>query len=97
LVAIAGRLANFHGATVPFAVTEAERRHSGDSRLSVEERYASRDEYLGRYARVAMDLAKAGFILPQDLAPMLSQAEKLWDYAMEGQTGSKAASAAEAR
>jgi len=77
-------LANFRGACLPFAVTEAERRHSGDPRPSVEARYASRDEYLGRYARAAMDLAKERFLLPQDLSGMLSQAEEFWRLAVTG-------------
>jgi hypothetical protein len=77
-------LANFRGAYLPFAETEAERRRSGDPRPSVEARYASRDEYLGRYARAAMDLAKERFLLPRDLSGMLSQAEEFWRLAVMG-------------
>ncbi|MBT8069357.1 MAG: hypothetical protein KJO80_02885, partial [Gammaproteobacteria bacterium] len=76
-------LANFRGAYLPFAVTEAERRRSGDPRPSIEARYASRDEYLGRYARAAMELAQDGFLLPQDLSGMLSQAGDFWFHAMQ--------------
>jgi len=75
-------LANFRGAYLPFTVTEAERRRLGDSRPSVEERYASRDEYLGRYARAAMDLAQERFLLPRDLSGMLLQAEEFWRFAV---------------
>lgn len=82
-------LANFRGAYLPFAVTEAERRRVGDPRPSVEERYASRDEYLGRYARAAMDLAKDGFLLPRDLSGMLSQAEEFWRLAVNNWGQSK--------
>lgn len=84
-------LANFRGAYLPFAVTEAERRRTGDPRPSLEERYASRDEYLGRYARAAMDLAKEGLLLPRDLSGLLSQAEELWDHALLSQASSAAA------
>ena len=83
-------LANFRGAYLPFAVTEAERRRAGDQRPSLEERYASRDEYLGRYARAAMDLAKDGFLLPRDLSGMLSQAEDCWRDALQSQASSAA-------
>ena len=76
-------LANFRGAYLPFPVTEAERRQAGDPRPSVEERYANRDEYLGRYARAAMDLAKDGFLLPRDLSGMLLQAEEFWDLTVQ--------------
>jgi hypothetical protein len=82
-------LANFRGAYLPFAVTEAERRRVGDPRPSIEERYASRDEYLGRYARAAMDLAKDGFLLPRDLSGMLSQAEEFWRLAVNNWGQSK--------
>jgi len=84
-------LANFRGAYLPFAVTEAERRRAGDPRPSTEKRYASRDEYLGRYARAAMDLAKDGFLLPQDLSGMLLQAEDLWHFAVQSHEAAKAA------
>lgn len=77
-------LTNFRGAYLPLAVMEAERRQSGDPRPSVEERYASRDEYLGRYARAAMDLAKERFLLSRDLSGMLSQAEEFWRLAVMG-------------
>ena len=84
-------LANFRGAYLPFAVTEAERREAGDPRPSIEERYANRDEYLGRYARAAMGLAKDGFLLPQDLSGMLSQAEVFWHHVVQSQAAAQAA------
>lgn len=84
-------LANFRGAYLPFAVTEAERRRAGDPRPSLEKRYASRDEYLGRYARAAMDLAKDGFLLPRDLSGMLLQAEDFWHFAVQSHEAAKAA------
>lgn len=84
-------LANFRGAYLPFAVTEAERRRAGDPRPSLEKRYASRDEYLGRYARAAMDLAKDGFLLPQDLSGMLLQAGDFWHFAVQSHEAAEAA------
>ena len=35
------------GSFIPFARTKAERMKSGDPRLSIEERYASKEDYLG--------------------------------------------------
>jgi hypothetical protein len=84
-------LANFRGAYLPFAVTEAERRRAGDPRPSLEKRYASRDEYLGRYARAAMDLAKDGFLLPQDLSGMLLQAGDFWHFVVQSHEAAEAA------
>ncbi len=89
-------LANFRGAFLPFAVTEAERRRTGDPRPSIEERYASRDEYLGRYARAAMDLAEDGLLLPRDLSGLLSQAEELWRFAVQSHEDVEAAGTSEA-
>jgi hypothetical protein len=78
-------LANFRGAFLPFALTATERETAEDPRPSIAERYASRDEYLGQYARVAMKLAGEGFLLQQDLSAMLLQAEAYWDYILQSE------------
>ena len=51
------------GGAIPFAVTRAERTASGDPRPSIEERYASRDEYLARVREYAETLAQQGYVL----------------------------------
>jgi hypothetical protein len=73
-------LANFRGAFLPFSLTSEGRNASGDPRLSIAERYASRDEYLGHYAREAMELARDGYLLEGDLAAMLLQAAEQCEY-----------------
>jgi hypothetical protein len=72
-------LANFRGAFLPFAKTRDERESSGDTRLSVEERYASQDEYLGRFAKAAMTLIEQRYLLAEDLPDLLEEAERLWE------------------
>ena len=52
-------LAGLVGAFQPLARTRAEREQSGDSRLSIEERYSGRQDYLQRVRRAAADLVRA--------------------------------------
>jgi hypothetical protein len=70
------------GGWIPFAATRAERLRTGDPRQSVEERHASRAEWLGRYAEHAAALAREGYLLPQDVVPLLRLAETRWDAVM---------------
>ena len=69
---------SFYGSFIPFAKTPAERQKSGDPRLSVAERYASRDEYLGKFAEATMKLIHERFLLPEDLPAMLERGEREW-------------------
>ncbi len=70
------------GLYIPFARTRAEREANGDPRLSAEERYKSREEYLGLVAQAAMDLIDGGYLLDEDLSGVLSRARAQWDYIM---------------
>jgi len=45
---------SFIGSYLPFAKTKAEREQAGDPRLSIPERYAGREQYLGLFAEAAM-------------------------------------------
>ena len=70
---------SFYGSFIPFAKTEADRRKSGDPRLSVAERYVSRGEYLGKFAEAAMKLIRERFLLREDLPAMLERGEREWE------------------
>jgi len=70
------------GSYLPLARTRTEREATGDSRLSVEERYASREEYLGLVAEEAMSLIEEGYLLGSDLPAILQNAGKHWDHVM---------------
>jgi hypothetical protein len=72
------------GTYIPFARSRAEREASGDARLSIEERYASREQYLGLVAGAALALIEDGYILEEDLARVLRGAGRHWDYRMSG-------------
>jgi hypothetical protein len=72
-------LAGLVGSFQPFARAKAEREQSGDSRLSIEERYANRQDYLQRVRRAAADLVRERFLLPTDVDGLVGQAEQTWD------------------
>jgi hypothetical protein len=68
------------GGYIPFARTKAERERNKDPRLSIEERYSSRTHYLKRIEASAKKLAADRFILEDQVAPMVEEAGKHWDY-----------------
>ena len=75
------RLAGEIGSYIPFARTKAERDKTNDPRLSIEERYRNRDEYVGRFAASALDLVARGYLLPEDVADLLKHAVEHYDWA----------------
>jgi hypothetical protein len=54
------------GSYVPFAATKAARGKTADPRLSIEERYASQEDYVAKVKRAANALVKARLLLPED-------------------------------
>ena len=72
------------GAYIPFARSRAEREKAGDPRLSIEERYASRAEYLAKAEQVAKRLAEERYILPGDVVAIVEEAGRHWDWRMTG-------------
>jgi hypothetical protein len=77
-----GVLSSMQGSYIPFPRTRSDRQRSGDLRSSIEERYGSRDEYVGRVAEAAITLIQDGYLLADDLSPILTQAGRHWDYLM---------------
>lgn len=71
----------FLGSCIPFAKTAAERQASGDPRPSIQERYASREDYLTRYKKAVDDLVRQHWILPEDAEALNQQGAAEWDYA----------------
>jgi hypothetical protein len=55
------------GSTVPFAFTRQERQDTTDPRPSLEERYASKEDYLDRVEGVARDLVSERYMLDEDV------------------------------
>jgi hypothetical protein len=73
-------LVAYRGSYLPFAWTKSERVASGDPRLSVEERYRGREDYLGRVALAAVALVRERFLLPQDVPLVVERAAAHWDW-----------------
>jgi len=67
------------GSYVPFAATKAERERARDPRLSIEERYQSRDQYLKQVQDAAASLVKEGYVLAEDVPAIVKHAGEHWD------------------
>jgi hypothetical protein len=70
---------SFLGSFIPFARSERERKQSGDPRPSIAERYASREQYLAKYAEAAKKLVQQRFLLTDDVPAMLERGGREWD------------------
>jgi len=68
-------LCNLQGSFIPFAETKSERLAIGDPRLSLEERYPSKEAYLAVFRKAADDLVARRFLLPDDAALLIGRAE----------------------
>jgi Alpha/beta hydrolase domain len=78
------RLASEIGAYRPLPKTAADRQRLGDSRRAIAERYAGREDYLGRIALATIDLVRERYLLPEDVADLIAQAARHWDWATGG-------------
>ncbi len=80
---MAGERVSFLGSYLPFAKTKREREASGDPRLSIEERYRSREDYLERFGAAAAKLAGDRYILREDLDAIQRRGGQEWDEAVK--------------
>ena len=64
------------GSFIPFAPTKAERLAAGDTRLSLEERYPSKEAYVTAMKTAAESLVRRRYLLPEDAARLVAQAER---------------------
>lgn len=71
-----GGMCNLQGSFIPFARTRAEREAVGDSRLSLEERYPTRDVYVAAMRQAADRLVQARLLLPDDATAIVGAAER---------------------
>lgn len=72
------------GSYIPFARTREERTANGDPRLSIEERYENRQDYMRRIADACAELVSGRYLLPQDVAAVAAQAASQWDHYAPG-------------
>ncbi len=79
-----GELAGLLGSSIPFPQTPADREADGDPRLSLEERYASVDDYL-QQVRAAMEaLVAIGLMLAEDTDALMADYRKAYLEAVVG-------------
>jgi hypothetical protein len=67
------------GSTIPFPATREDREATGDPRPSIEERYASRDDFLEQVGQAAQALVDARYMLAEDIATVTEQASQRYD------------------
>src|SRR5215467_6148422 len=62
------------GGFIPFFKTKAEREAAGDPRLSLEERYPTHDDYVGKVTAAANDLVSKRLLLQEDADSIIAAA-----------------------
>ena len=67
------------GSTLVFPRTRAEREASGDPRRAIDERYASKEDYLARVRAAAEALVRDRYLLAEDVEPVVAVAGRKWD------------------
>ena len=75
----AGQIIKQIGSTIPFATTKEERKASDDPRLSIEERYRSKEDYLVQIRRAAQDLVDQRYLLAEDISRVVDHAAQRYD------------------
>lgn len=72
------QLVSLLGMALPLAKTKAAREKAGDPRLSVDERYPTKEAYVAKASVVIDALVKSGYLLPGDAAGVKSRIEAHW-------------------
>lgn len=73
-------LVMLRGAWTPFAATKIQREKAGDPRPSLEERYASKDEFMAKVRVAIQGLIERRLMMESDLEPQMKQASERWDW-----------------
>lgn len=72
-------LLSLSGAYIPFPSASPERQAQGDPRLSLEERYPSREAYLEPFNAATRELVEGRYVLEEDVPRLVALARRLWD------------------
>ena len=67
------------GSTIPFPPTRSEREATGDPRTPIEERYPTKQDYLGRVEQAAKSLVQEGYLLAEDLELLIRGAAERYE------------------
>ena len=73
-------LSSMQGSYLPLPRTNADRKRANDPRPAIDERYRDKDQYIGLVSKAALALIDQGFLLTEDLAVVLKNAGRHWDY-----------------
>jgi hypothetical protein len=76
VIGITGGLA---GWTLPFPATRADREATGDPRVSIAERYRSREDYVRQVREAAQILVDKGYVLAEDVSWVEEGATRRYD------------------
>lgn len=79
-IGITGGLA---GWTLPLSKTREDREGSRDPRFSITELYSSRKEYLRQVTNAAETLVTEGYLLTEDVTPIVDRAAWRYDYFLQ--------------
>jgi Alpha/beta hydrolase domain len=71
-------LSSMQGSYIPLPRTRADRERTKDPRASIEERYQSRERYLGLVTAAAQELAKQRYLLEDDVDDIVKRADEHW-------------------
>jgi hypothetical protein len=75
-----GDLVQLGGSYLPFARTREMREKNGDTRLSIAERYTSREDFLGRVEKASRALVAQRLMMADDVAHVMKRAEDHWNH-----------------
>jgi hypothetical protein len=81
-------LSSMQGSYIPLPRSSAERKRTSDPRPAIDERYRDKDQYIGLVSKAALESIGQGFLLAEDLAAVLQNAGRHWDYASTAATPS---------
>lgn len=73
-----GDLVNLLGSTIVFPRTKADRAAAHDPRTSIDERYASADEYAKKARAATESLVKGRYLLASDVDAIVQRAQDMW-------------------
>jgi hypothetical protein len=78
------------GSYIPLPRTRADRERTKDPRMSIEERYESRERYLALVTAAARELVQQRYLLEDDVANIVERADEHWNLVFgNGETGAK--------
>ncbi|MFC2163806.1 alpha/beta hydrolase domain-containing protein [Acidobacteriota bacterium] len=71
-----GTLERWAGSAWPFPLSAEDRMNSGDPRLSILERYPTKEDYLAKVTKCLLELKRQKFLLDEDVTYLLEQASR---------------------